>query len=165
MAQLFLVVGSSLGLFLVIHLLVWRLQFNFQNAVLLLAAIGGLAYPLVVVSFHLLEIMGASTHIWISCPMHFWGVLLYIEFYMGIDRSVSIRILGELVRARGGELRLQELEQVYSKEYLLNSRLGFLTQAGYLSECTGAYSCKPKGVVVARFVIAWQRLYGLKTTG
>lgn len=56
---------------------------------------------------------------------------LYLHLYLGMLRSVSLRILGELCR-HGGAMERDALAEVYSPEAVLEHRLAWLVDRGWL---------------------------------
>lgn len=158
MAEPLLAAGSALVVFFILHFAVWRLEWARDRSVVLIAVLSVLSYLLVV------AVMDAdiSSHIWVSCPLFSLSMMLYLQFYMGIDRSVSIRMMGEVLRAPGGELSLSELEALYSQEYMVKSRLDLLVDRNYLVEDNGVYSCMPKGRYLAGAAVLTRRIYGLR---
>ena len=55
----------------------------------------------------------------------------YLHLYTGMLRSVSLRLLGEM-QAAGGQLDIASIEQVYSSQQMLESRLDWLVERGWI---------------------------------
>ena len=101
------------------------------------------------------------SHIWVSCPLYLFAIILYLNFYIGIDRSVSIRILIEILKKDNKKLEEKNLDGLYSQEYMIQSRLSLLVEKGFLEEIDGNYIPTKKGAFFAKFAILTRKIYGL----
>jgi hypothetical protein len=91
--------------------------------------------------------------------------MLYLHFYVGIDRSVSVRILGELIKARNRRLSLKELEAIYTREDMFKPRIELLVDKKWLIQRDGNYHCTAKGKYISMLAIYLKKLYSLESTG
>jgi hypothetical protein len=76
---------------------------------------------------------------------------------------VSIRILGEAVKKKGQILSISDLEKVYDKTNMIQSRLDLLVERSYFEKDGEYYSCTAKGSSLARAGLISQNIYGLRT--
>jgi len=76
------------------------------------------------------------------------------------DRSVTMRILVELLLAPGHVLTVEELQKRYSVRSMIESRLDQLS-AGAIIEISsaGVITLKPRGLYFGRFVTGGRRLF------
>ena len=67
-------------------------------------------YNLGVISFSFLYLMFNynGSHFWVSCPNYMFIMMLYLQYYVGIDWSVSIRILEETVKKKGHSFSISD---------------------------------------------------------
>ena len=91
-----------------------------------------------------------------------FGMMLYLRFFMDIDRSVSIRILGEILITDNKQLGVNELDKFYSQVFMIQSRLGLLVNKGFLRKKDGKYVCTTKGSFLAKFAIFTKKVYAVK---
>ena len=97
--------------------------------------------------------------------IHFFLTMLYLHFYVGVDRSVSIRILGELLKSPSQGLCAEKLDEIYPLEYMFKHRIGLLEKMGWLQCQNGVYTCQPKAYKLAKITVLLTKIYGLKITG
>ena len=151
--------------FFIIHLIVWQLESIKYRGVYLITEVACLAYAVVAGTGHFILNVDLFDHIWISCPVFSFLIMLYLHFYVGIDKSVSIRILGELVNTEDGRLSLTDLERLYPKESMFKPRLDLLVEKGWLVEEDGQYRCAARGRKIAELAVALRKIYSISITG
>ncbi|MEL7059105.1 MAG: hypothetical protein AAGN46_03650 [Acidobacteriota bacterium] len=133
----FFIAAVALGLFLAMHLLIWwrrgvdRCGFGAMVGLWALAVVGALAIALWAPG----SALGLGTHAEVHAVtvVAFCGawMALYLHLYTGMLRSVSLRILGELLVC-GGRLTLADLEAAYSPTSMLAGRLAWMVERGWL---------------------------------
>lgn len=69
--------------------------------------------------------------------------MLYLHFYVGVDRSVSIRILNELSQSPGHRLTMRELDRRYPQRYMFEHRVALLERYGWVLQNNGHYAAAP----------------------
>jgi hypothetical protein len=157
-----IVAVSGLG-FTILHLVVWQFESIENRSVKLIGLLTFLSYALTSLGAAGVFDLSLGSHFWVSCPLYLLIMMLYLQYYMGIDRSVSIRILGEAVKTKGQILSISDLEKVYDKTNMIQSRLDLLVERGYLERKGEYYSCTAKGSSLARAGLISQNIYGLRT--
>lgn len=160
-----IVSGGSLGLFFLTHLILWQFQSIMYRGVNLMAKVAAFVYAVVALGGKYgadIELMG---HIFVSLPLYLLFIMLYMHFYVGIDKSVSIRLLGELLRNENQSMTLVDIESLYPPGEMVIKRLDLLAEKGFLAVKDGKYECTEKGKIFSRSVKAVQRLYSLAITG
>mgnify|MGYP001596586776 FL=1 len=160
-----LMVCFFLLLFFGIHIIVWQFKSKKGKGLILITVISAFSYLLVVVFHNFYLKYGLKEHVWVTCPIVMFFIMLYLHFYVGMDRSVSIRILGELVNSKSRKLSFKELDVLYPKEQMFKSRLDLLVDKNWLVRGDGKYYCSKKGRCISRFVIYLKKIYSLETTG
>ncbi len=156
---------GALALFLVLHVVFWQFIPQPRKGTLALSATALLAYLVNGVADWLWAGFSPATLLWASGPVYAFLIMLYFHFYFGVDRSVSVRILGELVRAPGGRLTPEELDAVYPRRQMLERRLGVMVEKGHIVREGDGYRCAPKGIRLVRLALLGKRLYNLDATG
>lgn len=156
----------SFLLFLLAHIIIWRSPLGRHKGVGLLTMIAAISYLGTFATEAALFVNGKEFgwHWWLSLPFYLFLVMLYFHFYVGIDRSVSLRIVGELVHAQKG-MRIEKIHARYSPAWMLQARCDLLVRHGWLTQNKGAYSCTKKGHLLAKAAYHIQRWYRLEATG
>ena len=85
--------------------------------------------------------------------------MLYLQFYMGIDRSVSIRLMGDILNAPNQKLKIKIVQDAYLNEQMVIPRLDLLEDRGYIQSLEGEYICKNKGEILAKCALIVLNLY------
>ena len=91
--------------------------------------------------------------------------MLYCHLYVGILKSVSIRILEELSESFDEKMDLSDIEALYSTEEMISSRVSLLVEKGWLKEQEQNYSCRMKAVMTVKFNLFLQKIFRLNNTG
>lgn len=91
-------------------------------------------------------------------------LMLYLHFYVGVDRSVSLRILHELTSAPGRSLEGDELDRVYPRRYMFEHRVALLVRKGWLREESGRYTAARWTAPVVGVTRVLRSLFGLRET-
>lgn len=91
-------------------------------------------------------------------------LMLYLHFYVGVDRSVSLRILHELAIAPERTLTAGQLEQVYPRRYMFEHRIALLTQKSWLHEESGRYVSAHSTLPLVWATRGLRSLFGLRET-
>jgi len=165
MAMTALIPGvAAFVLFLLVHVILWQIIPAGRKGTPHLTAIAVFAYPAACGILHALG-YPASLHAAASAPIYGFLAMLYFHFYFGVDRSVSMRILGELVRAEGGTLSADEINRRYPQAGMIERRVGAMEQSGLLTRDGDRYQCTAKGQRLARLALFGKWLYHLDTTG
>ena len=99
------------------------------------------------------------SHIWVSLPIMMFIMMLYLQFYMGIDRSVSIRLMGDILKAPNQKLKIKFVKDAYLNEQMVVPRLDLLEDKGYIKKLDGEYICNNKGKILAKCALIVLSLY------
>jgi len=153
----------TLFIFFVAHLVVWRLKSK-GKGVTLITVIAALSYSSVAAFYGVFLKYKPSEHAWVSLPFCMFVIILYLHFYVGVERSVSVRILGELVKSKGG-LTMERLRSIYPVERMFDHRVELLTEKKWLELRDGRYYCRPKAKWLSVLAIGLKKAYRLETTG
>jgi hypothetical protein len=87
---------------------------------------------------------------------------LFFHFMTLPDRSVTLRILVELLSAAGESLSAAQLGQRYSVQTMIRSRLEQLSAAGFLDiTADGQIRLTRKGLWFGRLVTMGRRIFGI----
>lgn len=151
--------------FLILHVLVWQWLAPARKGVAVLLLVALVSYLASVTACEFIAHLPVSQHLWTSLPLFAFLVVFYFHLYFGVDRSLSIRILGELARSESGFITLAQLDAMYPKRDMVGRRVEVLLRKGYVKAHDGTYSCTPSGQVLVRLALLGKRVYNLRATG
>ncbi|MFM9058902.1 MAG: hypothetical protein ACKOSQ_07255 [Planctomycetaceae bacterium] len=107
--------------------------------------------------------LGACSWPFTVCTQAFL-LMLYLHFYVGVDRSVSLRILHELTQATAGGLAAEDLERVYPRRSMFEHRVALLVRKGWLRERSGRYTAARWTTPLVVATRSLRGLFGLRET-
>ena len=155
----------SFLIFLFFHVLLWQNKRIKYRGVYLI-------WKLAIINFVLISLLGfyffyysINEYVWVSGPFYFCLIMVYTHLYVGIDKSVSIRLMGELVTSSNNTLKWEELDNLYSPIEMVKPRLDLLVDKNWLVIRNGKYLCLPKIETLVKINILFQKLYRLDKTG
>lgn len=151
--------------FLALHITLWQVLPRTRKGVVMLTLTAVVAYVVSAGAAYGLAIAPVPQLLWVSGPVYAFLVMIYFHFYFGLDRSVSVRILGELAQAPGYRLTLDELDRVYPKRAMVASRMDVLLAKGHVIIENGRFQCTTKGLRYVRFALCGKKLYNLAASG
>jgi len=157
-----IIVVLSFAVFVLLHLFLWKFKpksYSSVEAVILICILSILSYLFVIGIIHFCTMVHAGSHFWVSFPTILFSMMLYLHFYMGIDRSVSIRLMGDILNVTDQKLNINMLKDAYSEEYMVAPRLDLLENSGFIKKINDEYICTNKGRVLAKCALMIRRIY------
>ena len=151
--------------FMCLHIFIWQNERIQYRGVYLMLKVTTISYLIVVILGGYLFDLPLLDHVWVSGPLHFCLLMLYTHLYIGIDKSVSVRIMGELVTSPQKRLTWEELEYLYSPSKMAQTRLNLLVAKGWLKEKNGKYECLSKAKKLAKLNLFVKKVFLLDKTG
>jgi len=166
--NVFIAIGVSIVsglLLLVLNLVIWQWLAPERKGIFLISGIAITSYGLTICMGKIFFDLHPLAHLWTSGPFFMLLLMGYLHLYVAIERSVSIRILGELALANENKLTLQNLHEIYSHDYMIRHRVDLMTQTNWLIKKDGKYVCAPKGKALSQAAIFLKNCYRMKVTG
>ena len=166
--NVFYAIGTSLvsgSLLLGLNLVLWQWMTPEKKGVFLICGIAIASYGFTVIASMIFWGLPPQEHLWTSGPLFMLLLMGYLHLYVAIERSVSIRILGELALANENKLTLENLHEIYSYDYMIRHRLDLMVETNWLVKKNGKYTCGPKGETLSQAGIFLKNCYGMKITG
>ena len=157
-----IIVILSLLIFATIHYILWKYNskaYTSVDAVILIILFSILSYLTVITIVHFIFKVEVFSHIWVSLPIMMFIMMLYLQFYMGIDRSVSIRLMGDILNSPNQKLKIKFVKDAYLNEQMVVPRLDLLEEKGYIKKLDGEYICNNKGKILAKCALIVLSLY------
>ncbi|MDA8019446.1 MAG: hypothetical protein MPN21_18545 [Thermoanaerobaculia bacterium] len=151
--------------FFLLHLLVWRtplrrgLAYGWLFGLLIVGAV------LAPVLWHLFGLDAWDRHALPAASLYLLLAMLYLHFYSGLARSLSVRILSELASTQCRHLDMAELSRRYPLADILARRLDALVATGWIERHEGGYRNLARGHRWARVLRGIARLYRQDVTG
>ncbi len=155
---------AAFVLFLAIHLVWWRGPFQKLKGVSGLFLWGFISAVVVIITSWIeFEIPLEATLFTVGTAQAFL-VMLYSHWYVGVDRSVSVRILNELARS-GGQITATQLAEVYPMESMFSHRVETLVETGWIEQKNKLLVCRPRALRLVHWTQLLRKIYNLKITG
>ncbi|MEK6532095.1 MAG: hypothetical protein AABZ23_06365 [Deltaproteobacteria bacterium] len=176
----------SFVLFIVVHVMVFRsfeLKERFRAITVIFIAVIPLyvlLYSLIAPDYMVVSVgtggpgiiapstaLSASRHLafLIGLALYVFLFLGYCQFYFIVDRSISVRVMIEILESDKKRLTQKEIKDAYSLDGLLDRRLGHMIEGDYIKGDSAEYSNTWKGAFEARFFKAVKRLLRLGKGG
>ena len=86
----------------------------------------------------------------------------YVEFFYSVERSVSLRLLVELLKQGDAGAALQEIQGRYPVEGMIQQRLEVLRDRGFIELRNDSWHLRFKGKLLARVTVAMSWLFQAK---
>lgn len=93
---------------------------------------------------------------------HLLVFLFYVECFYHVERSVSLRLLVELLKQGDKGARLQEIQGRYPVEGMIQQRLEVLRDRGFIELRNDSWHLRFKGIWLARVTITMSWLFQSK---
>lgn len=154
----------SFLLFLLIHFCLWQLKKGLRG-VYFLVIIAIFCFMITHYLFLFYFNLEIEMNVWNYGPLHFSLTMIYLHLYVGIDRSVSIRILGEIYKHNKKILKFSDLSSFYRPSRMISKRVDLLVKKGFLLEENGKYCCLSSARYLSIMNIWLRKIYLLKYTG
>lgn len=152
--------------FLLVHWIVWRSTEPQSRGVNLIFIIGCTSFALV---------NGLVWWQWgqefalnfggIAAAFYLLWMVGYIHWYAGMDRSLSVRILGELSGTKQNSMTHRELAEVYPTREMVHHRIRLLEEKKWIESRENAYHCLDTGKKMAKVTMFFHKVFKLKVTG
>jgi hypothetical protein len=85
---------------------------------------------------------------------HLLLFMFYVQCFYHIERSVTFRLLVEILKSGQDGLPLPALQSQYSVDEMIKQRLEVLRQNGFLDKRGDGWTLRPKGRLLARVTLA-----------
>lgn len=152
-------------IFMTLHIILWRILPSAKKGLFLKILLSVLSTSLFVGLSKIIDSPINFEHLLYTFSGHFFLVMLYLHLYVGIDRSVSIRVLGELVKAPEKKLTLEQLEVIYPQKHMFSHRIETMLQNGWLVKKQGFYSTSEKAQGLVAITLFLHKFYGIEVAG
>ena len=86
----------------------------------------------------------------------------YTDFFFGIERGLSLRVMIEISRSPGQRMTQKEIEQVYTYDYILEKRLGQILKMGCGVKEGDTFCLTPKGARVVAITRLIRRVFNIE---
>mgnify|MGYP001196457532 FL=1 len=97
--------------------------------------------------------------------LHITIVMFYFHLFIGILKSVSVRILIEIIKSKKNYLTMLELNSIYSYSDLVENRIKLLLRKKWIIDNNNILSCTNKGRLLVKINLFFLKLYKIKNSG
>jgi len=153
----------AFSLFLLIHVFLWRIIYGYRG-VLLILFVSLISYLITFILFFKFSLITIDDS-WVLLPVYSCLIMLYTHLYVGILKSVSIRLLEELYESQDKRMSISDIEILYSTKEMVSTRVELLKEKGWLKEENLSYTCDKKAVITVKVNLFIQKIFRLKNTG
>ena len=154
----------SFTFFILLHVIIWRMIDSYRGITLIVfISIVAIIFTYYVIADYILGL--ALPGILMTAPLFYCLIMLYSHFYIGVLRSVSIRIIEELYGAENFSMNRVQIDEIYSSEEMIISRLLLLENKEWIKKENGKYSCLNKAIFTVRINLFLHKIYRLTNTG
>ena len=121
-----------------------------------------LSLPFVLISYRFLPARDAGIEspllgLFHACFFHLLVFLCYGECFYHVERSVTLRLLVELL----GHNSLQTIQSRYNVEGMIRERLEVLRDRGFVERVDDSWRLRSKGAALARVTVILSKLSGV----
>lgn len=154
----------SFSIFLVLHLIIWRIKEGYRGILLILLT-STVAYLLVCTLYSSWFKVSIMSHLWTTAPLYFCLIMIYSHFYVGLLKSVSIRIIEEIRKSPNDSMTIKEIKNIYAVNEMVKTRLRLLEEKGWLSKSGEDYFCLKKALTTVKINLYLHKVFRLDNTG
>lgn len=160
-----LAVTGGMGLFLALHVLLWRRNPSTRPRILLLWLLGAIGGAMSLFVFHRLrglDLVFAAVLLWLDA----FVLIFYSFFYAGISRSVSVTLLAKILQAGNRPVKFDTLVAGYIGSARFSDRLKLMEQLEMIAiSADNHVSLKPKGRTLALVIKYLSAALGVTVEG
>ena len=91
--------------------------------------------------------------------------MIYFHLFIGLSKSVSVRILNEILISKNKSVSTKHLNSLYSYENLVNNRLQLLQRNNWIFYKDGYYVCTKKAKLLVRINLFFLKLFKIDNSG
>ena len=101
----------------------------------------------------------------VSLMYYFLYVILYLHLFIGLSKSVSLRVMDEINKSPNKRLSLFKLNELYTENDFFYKRLKLMLNNNWLKNNEKIIYCSKKGSLLAKINIFFLNLYRIKNSG
>ena len=153
-------------LFFGVHTVIWRRINTPDPKLKLMMILAGLSFVISTLGLMVSGIpLDANMVLLVSLPVFGCLMVFYLHLYVGVLKSVSLRIIGDLSLKEERADAIPAILKDFSLEHMVQTRLDLMVVNGWLRNQASSYECLPKAKRMALFNALLKKIYGLKVTG
>ena len=153
-------------LFFGVHAVIWRRINTSDPKLKLLMIVAVLSFVISALGLLVAGIpLDADMVLLISLPVFGCLLVFYLHLYVGVLKSVSLRIIGDLILKEERADTILAILNDFSLEHMVQTRLDLMVVNGWLRDQASSYECLPKAKRMAVFNAFLKKIYSLKVTG
>lgn len=153
-------------LFFGVHTVIWRRINTPDPKLKLMMIVAGLSFVISTLGLMVSGIpLDTDMVLFVSLPVFGCLMVSYLHLYVGVLKSVSLRIIADLSQKEERADAISAILKDFSLEYMVQTRLDLMVVNGWLRNKASLYECLPKAKRMALFNAFLKKIYSLKVTG
>ncbi len=124
-----------------------------------------LFYFIISITFNIFVFYNPIERYLISLLYFLLYAVLYLHLFIGLSKSVSLRIIDEINYSSLKQLSLFELNKLYSEDDFFYKRVDLMIENNWLINNKNHLVCSSKGTLLVKLNIFFLDLYKIKNSG
>lgn len=154
----------SFGIFLLLHIIIWRIVDGYKGIIIIIiTSIISYTFTHYILAAYLFGSLLPA--IWMTAPLFYCLIMLYSHLYVGVLKSVSIRIIEELYESNGFTMNIGQIDKIYPTRGMILTRLSLLEEKNWISKEGEKYKCQKKAILTVKINLFLHKIYRLNNTG
>ena len=91
--------------------------------------------------------------------------MIYLHLFIGMNQSLSVKILIDLFSSKNKTLTLKKLMETGLDERMIYERLNIMEKNKWIKVSNGHYSCLKKSIIIVKINLFFKKLYKFTETG
>ncbi len=150
---------------IVLHVFISKNNFIYSKNPIFIFILSIIIFSLICLLSTLYYEINFKSYLIYSISYYYLLVMIYLNLYAGIYKSVSIRVLNELFLSKNKTMSLSELDKKYPQNDLVYKRLKLMVDNKWLTKSNYSYSCQNKAIILVKINLFFKKLYKLNVTG
>lgn len=150
---------------IVLHVFISKINFKHSKNPIFIFVLSIIIFLIICTVFILYYQISIRNYLIYLICFYYAFVMIYLTLYVGLYKSVSIRVLNELFVSKKKIMSLTELNEKYPQSDLINNRLKLMVENKWLIKSSNEYNCLNKAIILVKLNLFFKKLYKLNETG
>ena len=150
---------------IVLHVFISKINFKHSKNPIFIFVLSIIIFLIICTVFILYYQISIKNYLIYLICFYYAFVMIYLTLYVGLYKSVSVRVLNELFLSKKKIMSLTELNKKYPQNDLVNYRLKLMVENKWLIKSHNEYNCLNKAIILVKLNLFFKKLYKLNETG
>ena len=162
---LLLVAISAIILFKLSHFILVKIKFRSSKSPFFILNLSIIIFIIIcfIISFKYNFLL--KNYIIYSASVYFCLIMIYLHLFIGISKSLSLRVMHELFIRNNHKMTLEELDKRFPKINMVKKRLDLMVENNWLIESNNSYSYNKKSIIIIKINIFLKKIFFLSESG